>query len=187
MESALHGTRQHAEVRMFVRASARTLTFALAVWTHVDAPHLARSAAPDAGVSRVFHRDTVPVIQTDDAEPLEQLVEFHRHARSNPLGYFVDEQQMAALHTEYASEALRRVPGVVVRPSGRIGNQVRIRGCAPLVWVDRQRVPGAELDEVAHGGDVAAIEVYRSLSGVPAEFTDRTAVCGTIVVWLKVS
>jgi Outer membrane receptor for ferrienterochelin and colicins len=171
---------------MIARGGARTLACALALWSlpaPVRPPH---STAQENTSRRAAARDTIPVIQTDDPPPLDELVEFHRHARSNPLGYFVDEEQMATLHADYASEALRRVPGVVVRPSGRIGNQVRIRGCAPLVWVDRQRVPGAELDDVAHAGDVAAMEVYRSLSGVPAEFTDRTAVCGTIIVWLKV-
>lgn len=77
------------------------------------------------------------------------------------------------------------MPGVVVRPASRIGNDVKIRGCAPLVWIDGMRAKGAQIDEVTHGTDVAAIEVYESQAGVPAQFTDRSATCGTILIWLK--
>ena len=47
------------------------------------------------------------------------------------------------------------------------------------------RARGAELDDVTRGGDVAAIEVYSSTAGVPAQYTDRSATCGTMLVWLK--
>jgi hypothetical protein len=113
------------------------------------------------------------------------LIEFYARARSNHLGYFIDEQKLNDLHPEFTSDALRAVPGVLVRPGARIGNDVKIRGCAPLVWIDGLRAKGAQIDDVTHGTDVAAIEVYESTAGVPAQYTDRTATCGTILVWLK--
>jgi hypothetical protein len=114
-----------------------------------------------------------------------RLAEFYARARTNHLGYFIDEQKLNQLRPEYASDALRAVPGVVVRATGRIGNDVKIRGCAPLVWIDGSRAKGAQIDDVTHGADVAAIEVYPSTAGVPAQYTDRSATCGTILVWLK--
>jgi hypothetical protein len=114
-----------------------------------------------------------------------RLKEFYARAGTNHFGHFIDEQTLDDLRPTHTSDALRTIPGVVIRPSRRIGNQVRIRGCAPLVWVDGLRAPGAELDDVTSGTDVAAIEVYNSLAGVPAQYTDRTATCGTILVWLK--
>lgn len=127
------------------------------------------------------------VIVTADAQDDRShwMRDFDRRSASNKLGYFLNEQQIQAAHPQYTSDALRRVPGIVVLPGRGIGNTVRIRGCAPLIWVDGQRAPGVELDEVTHGNDVAGLEVYRSLAGVPAEFTDRSATCGTILVWLK--
>lgn len=122
-------------------------------------------------------------VAPDDRSP--QLRAFYGRARANHFGHFLDERTLEELHPEHTSDALRGVPGVVVRPSRRIGNEVRIRGCAPLVWVNGVRNPHAELDDVSHGNDVAAIEVYSSAAGVPAEFFDRTASCGTILVWLK--
>ncbi|HEX3866720.1 MAG TPA: carboxypeptidase regulatory-like domain-containing protein [Gemmatimonadaceae bacterium] len=109
---------------------------------------------------------------------------FYAREKTSHMGHFIDEKRLDELKPQFTSDALRTVPGVVVRPAS-IGNEVRIRGCAPLVWVDGSRAVGAQVDELAPGRDVAAIEIYESLSGVPAEFTDRTATCGTILLWLK--
>jgi hypothetical protein len=114
-----------------------------------------------------------------------RLGEFYARERSNHFGHFIDEAQLAEMRPEHTSDALRAVPGVVVRPSGGIGNVVKIRGCSPLVWVDGLRAPGGELDDLTRGPNVAAIEIYNSQAGVPAQYTDRTATCGTILVWQK--
>lgn len=132
--------------------------------------------------------DKLGTIYVDDAAPDTHdpdLTEFYARARSNKLGYYIDENTMHALRPEFASEALRRVPGVVVRPSRRFGNDVRIRGCVPLVWIDGVRSPGAQIDELVSGASVAAMEIYSSLAGVPPQYMDRSATCGTILVWLK--
>ncbi len=137
-----------------------------------------------------LERTTVAIapVRIDGEAPEQnyQLREFYARARSNHFGHFLDEEQLDELHPENTSDALRGVPGVVVRPGRRIGNTVRIRGCAPLIWVDGLRAPNAELDDVTRGVDVAAIEVYSSQAGVPVQYTDRSATCGTILVWLKV-
>ncbi|HEY4216261.1 MAG TPA: carboxypeptidase regulatory-like domain-containing protein [Gemmatimonadaceae bacterium] len=113
-----------------------------------------------------------------------RLIEFYARAQNNHFGYFIDQQQLEKLHPQQTSDALRAVPGVLVRPA-RLGNVVKIRGCSPLVWVDGLRAPNGELDELTRGADVAAIEIYTSIAGVPAQYTDRSATCGTILVWLK--
>ena len=65
------------------------------------------------------------------------------------------------------------MPGVLVQPSRRVGNVVRVRNCRPTVWIDGVRVPDAELDEVTSLEDVAAVEIYKSLAGLPQQFIDR--------------
>jgi hypothetical protein len=123
-------------------------------------------------------------IDGEGEETNTRLREFYARAQNNHFGYFIDQQQLLKLHPQQTSDALRAVPGVLVRPA-RIGNTVKIRGCSPLVWVDGLRAPNGELDDLTRGADVAAIEIYTSLAGVPAQYTDRTATCGTILVWLK--
>ena len=76
---------------------------------------------------------------TIDGEGVEtntRLREFYARAQNNHFGYFIDQQQLLKLHPQQTSDALRAVPGVLVRPA-RIGNTVKIRGCSPyfnFVW-----------------------------------------------------
>ena len=140
--------------------------------------------------------DTV-LVDGDTAivKPDSRLLGFYERAKSNSFGHYITEARLAELRPQHASEALRGIPGVVLRPARRIGNIVRLRNCGvqgasadrvgPLVWVDGVRLPGAELDEVMQAADVAAIEVYNSFAGIPAQFFDRSAVCGTILIWTK--
>ena len=121
-----------------------------------------------------------------------RLRAFYARERQNHFGYFIDPDKIELMHPHLTSEVLRSVPGVVVRPlrsetlrSISLGNAVTIRGCRPLVWVDGVKVPGAEIDDVTRPGDVSAIEVYSSLTGVPSEYFDSRATCGTVLVWLK--
>lgn len=119
------------------------------------------------------------------ADADRKLEEYYARKSSNGFGRFIDEAQIEKQKPRAVSEMLRPIPGVTLDASGRIGNIVRIRGCSPLVWVDGVRVPGAQLDEVAPAEDVAAIEIYNSFAGIPARYFDRSATCGTILVWLK--
>ena len=113
------------------------------------------------------------------------LQEFHTREANNRFGHYVDEQALDKLKPEHASDALRGIAGVSVTPGHRLGNDVLIRGCAPLVWVNGLRAINAQIDDVVAGNDVAALEVYNSFAGVPAQYLYRTATCGTILVWLK--
>lgn len=145
-----------------------------------------------ATLERVVVDDTAP----PDEPPNPRLVGFNERRRNNSFGHYATPEMLAKLRPQHASEALRELPGVIVRPAmGRIGNIVRLRGCGvrgqspekvgPLVWLDGVRLVGAEIDEVTSGMDIAAIEVYNSFAGVPAQYLDRSAVCGTILVWSK--
>ena len=140
--------------------------------------------------------DTVLVeADTEVVKPDSRLMGFYERSKSNNFGHYITEEMLAKLHPHFTSDAVRTVPGVIVRPARRIGNTVRLRNCGtrgessdragPLVWVDGVRLPGAELDEFTQGGDVAAIEIYNSFAGIPVQYFDRTAVCGTILVWTK--
>jgi hypothetical protein len=138
-----------------------------------------------------------PVVVGDDSVPGvpdRQLEAFLERARTNHFGHFVTQDDLDRQRPNYVSEALRRIPGVQLQAT-RAGNIVRLRGCAiqgkssarvsPAVWVDGVRVESAELDEVAPAANVAGIEIYNSFAGVPPRYLDRTATCGTILVWLR--
>jgi hypothetical protein len=44
---------------------------------------------------------------------------------------------------------------------------------------------GSELDRLVHPDDVEGVEVYESISDVPARFSPIGAVCGVIVIWTR--
>ena len=144
--------------------------------------------------------DTVRVADDSAPEPVNpRLIAFRERASTNSFGKYITEEMLARLRPHNPSDAFRGVSGVIIRPAPprRYGNIVRLRGCGlpgkgespekvgPLIWLDGVRLPGAEIDEVTTGDDIAAIEIYPSFSGVPAQYFDRTAVCGTILIWTK--
>lgn len=115
-----------------------------------------------------------------------RLHEFYEHKQQRrSFGRFIEQQEIQRLGPANPSDLFRSVPGIVIR-SGSGGNTLRIRGCQPMVWVDGQRVPGAELDEVIHPSEIAAIEFYPSNAGIPAQYQEReNRLCGLILVWTR--
>lgn len=123
----------------------------------------------------------------EDTAATSSLREFHERRRSNTLGHFYTRKEILERQPRFLSEILRTVPGLTISTSRTgPGFVIRARGCryAPVVWIDRSRVPATELDEIVRIDEVAAMEVYVSPAGVPAQYTDRSNVgCGTIIIW----
>lgn len=124
------------------------------------------------------------LVKADEQGRLREFAEHKRHP--NNFGRYFDRGDIRKQNPSFASELFRTVPGVQIQVSSFGGNIVRVRGCQPMVWVDGQRLPGAELDEVARPSEIAGIEIYSSNAGIPAEYMDRNnRACGIIVVWTK--
>jgi hypothetical protein len=112
--------------------------------------------------------------------------------RAVGLGQFVTRQEIEAKATNRLTELLRTKRGVrVVRVrSGLNGIRFALhasdrRGCEPAVWLDGQRAPGLEIDELLPF-DIEAIELYETFASTPSEFTTGvSATCGTIVIWTR--
>lgn len=131
--------------------------------------------------------DGVPGAGNPDADGT--LKEFQERRQTNSLGHYFTRDEIVRRQPQYLSEVLRSVPGVILSSSRTGGFVLRMRGCryAPVVWVDRIRVAGTELDDIARADDVAALEVYTGPAGVPPQYFDRSNVgCGTILVWMRV-
>ena len=115
-----------------------------------------------------------------------RLHSFYERQADNKYGSYIAPETIERKQPMFISELLRAVPGVKVQPSARAGNRVTIRGCSPVVWVDGARMQDAQVDDVVEPQDVAAVEIYRSFSGLPSQYFDRSANCGTIIVWTKI-
>jgi len=123
---------------------------------------------------------------TVEGNDLVKLHQFFQHKEQRgSFGVFLVQDEIRKLGPTQPSDLFRTVPGVVVS-TGSGGNVLRIRGCQPMVWIDGTRVPGAELDEVIHPSEIAAIEFYPSNAGAPPQYMERqNRLCGTFLVWTK--
>lgn len=111
---------------------------------------------------------------------------FHeRRQQRGSFARFLEHNEIRGLGPANASDLFRTVPGIRVQSAAN-GNTIRIRGCQPMVVVDGQRVPGAELDEMIQPSEIGAIEFYPSFAGIPAQFVERgNRLCGLILVWTR--
>lgn len=123
---------------------------------------------------------TIPANET-------RLREFYdRRQQRASFGRFFEHDEIQRNGARYSSDLFRSVPGVKIAAGSGAGNTIRVRGCQPMVWVDGQRVFGAELDDVVQPGDIAAIEFYPSNAGVPAQYLERgNRLCGAVLVWSR--
>jgi len=112
---------------------------------------------------------------------------YERKQTRSSFGRFLDQQEIRRLGPTNSSDLFRTVPGILIRTASTGGgNIIRIRGCQPMVWVDGQRVPDAELDDVIQPSEIAAIEFYPSNAGIPAQYLERqNRLCGLVLVWTR--
>lgn len=144
---------------------------------------------PDTQVLRIvlesLPSEVAPVVVRSRGGRLDL---FYQHRKENAFGRFIDREEIEKSGVRLASDLFRTVPGASLRPSRRYGNLIRMRGCQPIVWIDRVPIRDAELDELATPEEIAGIEIYSSSSGVPPEFMDRGGRgCGAIVVWTRIN
>lgn len=113
---------------------------------------------------------------------------FYAHRKENAFGRFIDREEIEKSGVRLASDLFRTIPGASLRASRRYGNLIRMRGCQPIVWIDRVPIRDAELDEVTTPEEIAGMEIYSSSAVVPPEFMDRQGrACGAIVVWTRIN
>jgi len=119
--------------------------------------------------------------------PPERLREFYeRREQRHGFARFLEYAEISRRAPRNLSELFRSVPGITIRAASGGGNTIRVRGCQPMVWVDGQRIPGAELDEVVQPSDIGGIEFYPSSAGIPAQYMDPSnRLCGLILVWTR--
>ena len=115
---------------------------------------------------------------------------FHQR-RIRGIGAYVTRDDIVARNANQPSDVLRMISGIqMVRT--RSGFGVRFssatsarRDCPPTVWIDGQRAPGIEIDDLPIS-DIEGIELYRGASTTPPQFWYAAGPpCGTVVVWTR--
>jgi hypothetical protein len=118
------------------------------------------------------------------------IEDFYRR-RTRGIGTYVTRDEIDARRASRVSDALRDTPGIrFVRVRG--GTGVRFmsapsnrRDCVPMLWLDGQRAPGMEVDDLPVN-EIEGIELYHGPSTTPMQFSQgAVTTCGTIVVWSR--
>ena len=121
-----------------------------------------------------------------DTPAARRLGGFEFRRRHN-AGTFRDRTAIDRLNALLTGDLLRNIPGVRV-VSGAIDTHVKFMRCLERVsvWIDGDKVRTSGPDEalgLISPNDIEAIEVYRGVSQIPAEFLDDS--CAAIVIWTR--
>jgi hypothetical protein len=121
----------------------------------------------------------------------EHVEDFYRRM-TRGLGTYLTRDDIESRASGTPSDLLRTIPGLrLVKTSS--GRGVRFpttslsrRDCAPMIWIDGQKAPGMEIDEVTLT-DIEGIEIDNGPSTTPFQFSQGVGhvACGTIVVWSR--
>jgi len=138
-------------------------------------------------VLAVLPVDLPGVITEANAIERLRLSDFYRH-RQVGNGAFFNRKELDAKRAQRISDVLRRLPGVRIIPDRNGRSQLRMArsNCTPDFWIDGQRAPFLNVDDLPLG-DLEALEVYRGASGIPPEYNNRMGNpgCGAVVIWTR--
>jgi hypothetical protein len=158
--------------------------------------------------------DAVPmdaVVATVETGVLEDRLKGLMHRRQLGAGYFMNEQRLKAAAGAPLSDVLRGVPGISVSSAksvygpliytnanqiqnqlspfrrGRVPNsQMQIGPCPMQLFIDGKHFSTQDLGiDIINPQDLIAVEVFRTIAEVPAEFGGLHARCGVVSVWTR--
>lgn len=127
------------------------------------------------------------------------ILEGFRDRMRSGLGYFFTREDIERRNPGLVSDIIGTVPGVELRSTGRgLRRHVYMSRtgdhCPAQIFVDGFLLNGTSrttgdpdftIDDAVPPSVVEAIEVYRGLSSVPAEFLNAHSRCGAVVVWTR--
>ena len=125
-----------------------------------------------------------------------QLVGFNERRKTEP-GFFLDPKEVTkrASKATQTADLLDGIPGVTLLVGGgswglRVPVLTRQMGCdmGPRIYLDGNLVNSFQTMfdvNTINAIEIAAIEVYRSVSQIPLRWGGMDATCGVMVIWTK--
>lgn len=122
--------------------------------------------------------------------------------RRHGLGQMISRQEIEERHPLRVTDILQETPGVRVDRQGSGASRRVIHlgppmpgpgggDCPVQIFLDgmlaTRDAPGGDVtvDDLVEPADVEAIEIFKGLAGVPAEFLNSQSRCGVIAIWTK--
>ena len=127
------------------------------------------------------------------------------YRRRTGQGYYLTREQIEKRKATTAAQLFTGIPSVWVQQSGTVAirrseGQIGLKfpgGCLPVYYIDgvpREIVmpmwtgvvpPDLGPNQFVVPSEIEAIEVYKGLGSIPAEFKKLDAGCGVIVIWTR--
>ena len=157
-------------------------------------------AARNAALPEVVLERTVQVLAERAVKASAAGLSGFDYRRRSGVGHYIDREEIEKRRAFTASQLLMGVPGVLVQASGTITfsrAENPLSGCLPLYFIDGvpreiaiPSIPPLLAPDLGPGQfvrpeEIEAIEVYKGLGSIPAEFKKLNAGCGVIVIWTR--
>ena len=121
-----------------------------------------------------------------------RLSGFNERAKTK-TGYYITSERLERLTSHRFTDILREVPGLKLAMVGRGVSQartIRLRGanCPPFIFIDGFPAAAGEFDlDDIEPSTIEGVEIYHSMSTVPAEFLSARGGerCGVIALWSR--
>jgi hypothetical protein len=122
----------------------------------------------------------------------EMIEDYYRRVVRG-VGQYITRDEIEKRWGGTPSDLLRNTAGIrFVRTTSGVkgvrfpGTHITGRDCPPMIWIDGQKAPGMEIDDVTLG-DVEGVELYHGPSTTPMQFSQsqNANTCGTIVIWTR--
>jgi hypothetical protein len=140
-------------------------------------------------MSRMLMLDTVKIRALRRQQMGSVMADFEERRRAG-FGRFFGPDDLERIRPIRFTDLMRQTASVRLEPVGSTGTMITMRGfrgrCAPLVFVDRFRMPNdGTIDSFLPADWTRAVEIYQA-GFAPPEFMDVFGGCGSIVVWTSV-
>src|SRR5205085_1171869 len=134
-----------------------------------------------------------PVTVNARPEPFEQRLSGFYERANKKTGYFIGPERLDRLTSHNFTDILREVPGLRIVTVGRgpgASKTIRMRGstCPPFVFVDGFPAGAGEFEvDIVDPSSIEGVEIYSSMSTVPAQFMAPRGEerCGVIALWSR--
>jgi hypothetical protein len=136
------------------------------------------------------------VVQDSLSDPLLAETGFYERMQHG-WGTFITPDEIERRNPGRASDMLRMINGVDIRPVGQGGSRtvpystraMSFSGrCLMNVYIDGNRVyisNRVPLEDMISGSEVGAMEVYPSANETPPQYIGGSNDCGALVIWTK--
>ena len=151
---------------------------------------------------RAGRLDTVTVVVNEPVRTLERVAVYGRRSSSVDRtgflrrrdrllgGHFLSPEDLARRNPANVADALRTVPGIIIRKQDQFTDKIFYRSCQPTIYLDGQYLRSgsstidSNISEVVGAAELAGAEVY-SAATAPAEFLPMGEACGVVVLWTR--